>query len=124
MQSNFAVETHITGGVVRLALSGELDLVSTPALERAMDELTPEVELIIIDLRAVEFMDSTGLHGVLRAQQRAHDSSQRFALIRGGDQVQRLFELTGVAEGLTIVDSPGELVEAHGTSWRQAETET
>jgi anti-sigma B factor antagonist len=116
MQGNFAVETHITGRVVRFALSGELDLVAAPALEQAINELAvPDLELIIVDLRGVEFMDSTGLHLVLRAQQQAHDSGQRFALIRGGHQVQRLFDLTGVAEGLTIVDSPDELVEAHGT---------
>jgi anti-sigma B factor antagonist len=115
MQSNFAVQTHITGRAVRLALSGELDLVSTPALERAMDEVAgPDIELILVDLREVKFMDSTGLHLLLRAQQRAHDSGRRFALVRGGDQVQRLFDLTGVAESLTIVDSPEELVEARG----------
>lgn len=115
MQSNFAVQTHITGPVVRLALTGELDLVSTPVLERAMGEITgPEVELIIVDLRGVEFMDSTGLHLLLRAQQQAHEAGRRFALIRGGDQVQRLFDLTGVADSLTLVDSLDELVEAHG----------
>ncbi len=117
MESNFAVQTHITGRAVTLALSGELDLVSTPALEQAMDEVTGrDIELVILDLRGVEFMDSTGLHLLLRAQQRAHDSGRRFALVRGGDQVQRLFDLTGVADSLTIVDSPEELVEAHGAS--------
>ncbi len=115
MQSNFAIETHITGRAVRLALSGELDLVSTPTLEQAMDAVSwPDVELVIIDLREVEFMDSTGLHLLLRAQQQAHDAGRRFALIRGGDQVQRLFDLTGVAESLTIVESPEALVETHG----------
>lgn len=114
MQSNFAVHTHITGRAVRLALSGELDLVSTPVLERAMDDVAGlDIELIVLDLREVEFMDSTGLHLLLRAQQQAHDSGRRFALVRGGDQVQRLFDLTGVAENLTIVDSPEELAEAH-----------
>jgi anti-sigma B factor antagonist len=112
MQSNFAVHTHTAEGAFTLALHGELDLVSAPALERAMEgQPQPEIELIVIDLRGLEFMDSTGLHAVLRIGNSAHDVGRRFALIRGPDQVHRLFELTGLAETLTIVDSPEQLVE-------------
>jgi anti-anti-sigma factor len=56
-------------------------------------------------------MDSTGLHLLVQAQQQAQEAGRRFALIRGAEPVQRLFDLTGVAEGLTIVDSPHELFE-------------
>jgi anti-sigma B factor antagonist len=112
MQSNFAVHMHTAEGAITLALSGELDLVSAPALERAMEgQPQPDVELIVLDLRALDFMDSTGLHAVLRLANRAHDAGRRFALIRGPDQVHRLFELTGLAETLRIVDSPDHLAE-------------
>jgi anti-sigma B factor antagonist len=112
MQSDFRVETHITRGVITLVLSGDLDLLSSPALDRAMTELgLSDAELIVVDLRGLEFMDSTGLHRLLQAQQHAHDAGRRFALIRGREEVQRLFHLTGVADGLTIVDSLDELLE-------------
>jgi anti-sigma B factor antagonist len=111
MQSDFLVETHPSGRAVTLKLSGELDLLSSPHLARAVDGLSSDAELVMIDLRRVEFMDSTGLHVLVQAQQRAQESGQRFALIRGGEQVQRLLDLTGVAELLTIVDSPDELLE-------------
>lgn len=112
MQSNFAVQTHTTEHAVTLVLSGELDLVSSPALERAIgDQAQSDVELIVLDLRLLDFMDSTGLHTVLRIQQAAHDEGRRLALVRGPDRVQRLFELTGLTETLTIVDSPEQLLE-------------
>lgn len=112
MQSNFAVRTHTTGCVMTLALSGELDLVSSPALDRAIgDHAESDLELVVVDLRGLDFMDSTGLHAVLRIQQDAHERGRRFALIRGPDQIQRLFELTGLTETLTIVDSPEQLLE-------------
>jgi anti-sigma B factor antagonist len=112
MQSNFAVVTYIREKTITFALSGELDLVSSPALGRAMEDQThADAELIVIDLRRLEFMDSTGLHMVLRIQQAAHDAGRRFALIRGPEQVQRLFDLTGLAETLTIADSPDQLLE-------------
>lgn len=112
MESNFAVHTHTTERTVRLALSGELDIVSTPVLEKTLAELsTSDAELVVVDLRGLQFMDSTGLHLLIQAQQQAHDLGRRFALVRGPDQVQRLFDLTGLTETLTIVGSPDELLE-------------
>ncbi len=112
MQSNFAVRTHTIERTATLALSGELDLVSCPALERAIDEVAGlDVDLIVVDLRELDFMDSTGLHALLRAHQQAQESSRRLALIRGREQVQRLFDLTGVADSLTVVDSPEPLLQ-------------
>ncbi len=112
MPSDFAVTTHITGRTVMLAVIGELDLVSCPSLEQAIDESArADVDQIVVDLRGLEFMDSTGLHLLVRAQNQAQESGRRFALVRGRDQVQRLFDLTGVTESLTVVDSPDQLLE-------------
>lgn len=112
MQSDFLVETQTNGRANTLVLTGELDLLSTPILGQALrGAAESDAELIVIDLRGLEFMDSSGLHVLLQGQQQAHDSGRRFALIRGGEQVQRLLDLTGVAEFLTIVDSPDELLE-------------
>ncbi|MBV8953373.1 MAG: STAS domain-containing protein [Solirubrobacterales bacterium] len=112
MQSDFLVDTQISDRAITVTLGGELDLLSAPALEHALERLpASEAELMIVDLRGLEFMDSTGLHLLVQAQQKAHASGRRFALIKGGEQVQRLFELTGVTENLTIVDSPEELLE-------------
>jgi anti-sigma B factor antagonist len=117
MQSNFAVETRRAGPMTVLRLSGELDLMSSPRLEEALDLVgDSDTELVVLDLRGLEFMDSTGLHLFVRAQQMADESGRRLALVRGGEQVQRLLTLTGMTELLTIVDSPDELFEAGLTS--------
>jgi len=57
-------------------------------------------------------MDSTGLSVLVRAHQRAVEKGRRFAVVRGSQQVQRLLSLTGVAERLTLVDAPEELLSA------------
>jgi anti-sigma B factor antagonist len=115
MTTDFAVRTQTTGRAKTLTLGGELDLVSSPALQQALDDAAgSDADLIIVDLRELEFMDSTGLHALVNAQRRIEELGRRFALVRGGESVQRLFELTGVVDGLTIVDSPEELLEAHG----------
>jgi anti-sigma B factor antagonist len=113
LQSDFRVETHTAGRVTKLTLSGELDLLSSPALEQELEHANRSgVEVILLDLSRLEFMDSTGLHVLVKAHQRAHDAGREFVLTKGGDQVQRLLDLTGVAELLRIVDSPAQLLEA------------
>jgi anti-anti-sigma factor len=115
MPSDFAVQTHITGSTAVLAVSGELDLISRPALEHAIDRLSEsDLELVIVDLRGLEFMDSTGLHALVQAHNQAQESGRRFALVRGREQVQRLFDLTGVSDSLTVVDAPDQLLEVPG----------
>jgi anti-anti-sigma factor len=56
-------------------------------------------------------MDSTGVHLLVKAHQQAHNTGRRLVLIRGGDQVQRLLDMTGVADSMTIVDAPDRLFE-------------
>ena len=115
MQSNFLVDTHTTGRAATLTLSGELDLVSSPVLERALAPvLDSDAELIIVDLRGLDFMDSTGLHVLVQAHQHLHDAGRRLALVRARDHVQRLFDLTGLSETMTIVDSPDDVLEIDG----------
>lgn len=112
MQSDFQVDSQTMGRAVVLALSGELDLLSSPILEQALEPAyESDADVILVDLRRLEFMDSTGLHRLIAAQQRTIESGRRFGVVRGAEQVQRLFDLTGAAELLTVVDSPQELLE-------------
>jgi anti-anti-sigma factor len=108
---NFTVDATSDARATVLTVAGELDLASSPALEeelkRAYDAPT---ELVIVDLRGLEFMDSTGLNLLVKAHQQAEESGRRFALVRGSAQVQRLLSLTGLDERLNIVDAPEELL--------------
>jgi hypothetical protein len=87
VQSNFAVEVHDDERAVVIGVSGELDLASSPELERELERGTSSsAELLIIDL------------------------GKQLAVVKGPQQVQRLLSLTGVAERLTVVDAPEELL--------------
>jgi len=113
VQNNFNVEVRNGDSAVVIGVSGELDLASSPALEHELEQgAAARAELVIVDLRALEFMDSTGLSVLVRAHQRATENGQRFGIVRGPQQVQRLLSLTGVAERLPLADSPEELLAA------------
>ena len=111
VQSNFNVETHNGAQAVVIGVTGELDLASSPALEHELERgAAATAAVVIVDLRKLEFMDSTGLSVLVRAHQRATENGQRFGVVRGPQQVQRLLSLTGVADRLTLADSPDELL--------------
>ena len=113
MNSEFSVEEHNTGSAWVLSVSGELDLRTSPELEQRLERVWGTgAELVILDLRPMEFMDSTGLRVLLGAHQRAQERGRRFALVRGADQVERVLTLTGVRDLLTVVDAPEDLLAA------------
>jgi anti-sigma B factor antagonist len=108
---NLLIGVRSEGERVVLRLDGELDLASVPTLERALQDATlePAVE-IVLDLRGLEFIDSTGLRAILLHDKRSAEGGRRFALVRGPEQVQRLMRMTGVDEHLRIIDSPEEIL--------------
>ena len=111
MQSHFRVEVQNQDQATVIAVSGELDLASSPALQEELDRVSAsESDLLIIDLRDLDFMDSTGLSVLVRAHQRAEQEGRRLAMVKGPQQVQRLLSLTGVADRLTLVDAPEDLI--------------
>ena len=111
MQSHFRLEVHNEQTATVIAVSGELDLASSPALQEELDRAqSANAQLLIIDLRELDFMDSTGLSVLVRAHQRADEQGRQLAMVKGPQQVQRLLSLTGVADRLTVVDTPEELL--------------
>jgi len=111
VQNQFRVEARKDGGAAVISVIGELDLASGPELEAELDQLSgPDTQLVVIDLRQLDFMDSTGLSILVRAHQRLADEGCEVGLVRGSQQVQRLLDLTGVAERLRLVDTPEDLL--------------
>jgi anti-sigma B factor antagonist len=111
VQRAFTVQLQPRSDVALFTVSGELDLASAPELEQALDQVRPELtKLVIVDLRELEFMDSTGLSIIVRAHQRLSEIGCELTLIKGPPQVQRLLDLTGVADRLRLVAEPGELL--------------
>ena len=89
------VDTRIERGVAIVTLRGELDMAGAPELEKALAALEdePDVHAIALDLSALEFMDSSGLRAVVRADRRTTETGRRFALVKGGEPVHRVFEI-------------------------------
>jgi anti-anti-sigma factor len=104
--TTFDVTTTDRPDGVLVALAGELDLASAAKLEdelKHIEALRPE--LIVLDLQALSFMDSSGLRALLAADSRAREDGRRLVLVRGDERVQRVLRITRLDERLEIVDS-------------------
>jgi anti-anti-sigma factor len=103
--------TTRNGTVAVIAATGELDLSGAAILEAELERLAAEPDLatVVLDLRGLEFIDSSGLRLVVMADMRARETGRRFALIRGDDTVHRVFEITRMSERLEFVDAPEDV---------------
>ncbi len=97
------------GGVHRLTPVGELDLATAPLLESAFDAVLEDgdAEMILVDLRALSFMDSTGIHLLLRMYAACEDAD-RLRVINGSRVVERILDITGVRTHLPIISSDSD----------------
>lgn len=92
---------------VRLALKGELDISSAGRVEEQLGKVQDGgLELFVLDLRELEFMDSTGLRLIVRADEAAREKGTRFVIVRGPEPVQRVFEIVGLDSRLDMTDEP------------------
>jgi anti-anti-sigma factor len=94
-------------GAVRVVLTGELDISSAAQLDEELAKLEPPAPpVIVLDLRSLEFLDSTGLRTIVAADARAREQGRRLVIVRGPDAVHRVFSVTRLDERLDIIDDP------------------
>jgi anti-sigma B factor antagonist len=90
-------------GALVIRLVGEFDLASTPDFRTATREAgAADVDRVVLDLRDLEFCDSSGLHAIVDFGERLPER-MRLEVIPGPEPVGRLFELSGVAGRLNFV---------------------
>jgi anti-sigma B factor antagonist len=104
-------QTTRDGSIAIVAPTGELDLSGAAVLEAELERLAAEPQLgtVVLDMRGLQFMDSSGLRLVVLADMRAREAGRRFALVRGPETVHRVFEITRMSERLEFVADPAEI---------------
>jgi len=96
-QEVFEFETEQRDGAAVVRLFGELDIAEAPALQRELDRLRGgDLSLLTIDLRGLEFVDSTGLHLLMNLRGICAREQVALKLVPGPPAVQRLFQVTGI----------------------------
>ncbi|MEV0373013.1 STAS domain-containing protein [Streptomyces sp. NPDC050636] len=101
----FVGRIRAAGTTTVLELRGELDIFAVAVLSDRLDDLTGGRPDLLLDLRAVTFMDCAGLSLLVRAGQRTRDRGGRLRLtgVAAGGSVARLLRMTGLTGEFEIV---------------------
>ena len=94
-------------GAIRVALSGELDLANAYTFDRRMLDIEArQPQLIMVDLRGLNMLDSAGLARLVSAQRRARRGGWQLVLVRGTKIIQRVLQTTRLDELLEMTSDP------------------
>jgi anti-sigma B factor antagonist len=97
--------------MVKIALRGELDLEHAYTFDEELRRVEGEhPPCLVLDLRGLSFLDSSGLARLLAANRRARRDRRKLLLVRGGAAVTRLMAITAVGQHFeTVSEIPAEL---------------
>ena len=103
---NFDVAVHRDDSTVVVAPAGEIDLATVGLVRDAVDAHWQPGDEMVLDLRGVEFLDTSGLRYTLELNERAARDGFSLKVVRGPRAVQRVFEVAGIDGRLPFVDEP------------------
>ena len=96
-----------------VAVRGEVDIATVPALELAIDgAIRDSAGAFVLDLCEVEFLDSSGLNLILRARAVLARQDRVLLIVCPPGPVRRLFIQAGIADLLFLYSSPAEAATA------------
>ena len=96
------IEVFRERGDTILLVRGDVDMATAPRLWESVEQVLPGSERVIVDLREVDFLDSSGLSVFVRAQRRLCHAGGALVLRSPNSKVRRVLDLTGLAQVLTI----------------------
>jgi anti-anti-sigma factor len=93
----FEVRVERRGKTAILRLLGEFDIAGAGQLDACIKESSRNSpDEVVIDLSGVTFLDSRGLRSLIRTRELGPEAGWSLKLVRGPEQVQKIFELTGL----------------------------
>jgi anti-anti-sigma factor len=102
MTSPFTATLERTPSAVIIRVHGDLDLSTAPDLASLIERDCRPDENLVIDLGHLSFLDCAGLRVLLYAQARADNGGGNLKLLRGAENVQRMFRLAGLEDRLAF----------------------
>jgi anti-sigma B factor antagonist len=100
------------GGVAAVAVAGEVDLYTAPALKRAIGETIDHgTRGLLVDLSRATFIDSTTLGVLMGAVKRLRPAGGELALACSDSNIRKIFAITLLDRIFEIFPTPEEAVE-------------
>jgi anti-anti-sigma factor len=98
----FEADISVRGDELWVLPRGDLDIAGAPELEETLSLALASDAEIVIDLRGLEFVDSTGLRTLVQAPHA--EGGERISFVAGNEHVQGVFRIAGLLEELKFRD--------------------
>ena len=98
MDDELSITSSREGTTAIVAATGEIDLSNVGDLRAAVTEAASGAEKLALDLSGVEFIDSTGLGGLLELRSTLRARSVTLEIVAGDGPVRQAVEITGLGE--------------------------
>jgi anti-sigma B factor antagonist len=102
--TELAIDVEHGDGTTFVVLRGDLDLATAPQLRECLVKIIDEAARIVVDLEAVDFLDSAGLGILVAGLNRARTRGGELELVCTNSQVRKPLEITGLHRVFTIHD--------------------
>jgi anti-sigma B factor antagonist len=104
--------TEYGDGVAAVAVAGEVDLYTAPALKAAISETIDNgTRSLLVDLSRTTFIDSTTLGVLMGAVKRLRPAGGELAIACSDPNVRKIFAITLLDRIFAIYDTPDEAIE-------------
>lgn len=112
MELSIDVSTREASTVITLA--GDIDIHTAPALREQLASLPSAVRIVVVDLSAVEFLDSSGVGALVGAAAALREAGGSLRLACPPPRVQKVFRISRLAEVIPIFDDVDEAARTAG----------
>ncbi len=98
-------------GYTVVELEGSADLYTISDLKKALDKIIddPKVNYLVLDLKNVEYMDSSGIGVLIRAFKKMKNKKGKFALLNVNQDIMEILSLASLDKHFTIYKSEAEI---------------
>lgn len=103
-RDGFEIHEEDAGEEVRLVVRGELDLATADSLDARLAALADRKRPVLLDLRPLSFMDSSGLRSLMLARERAAGGDWGLRIIPPEGEARDVLRVSGVEDHLPLVD--------------------
>ena len=101
-------------GATIVALSGDVDLETSPAVRQGLLECMEKHDQVIVDMSQVNYIDSSGVASLVEAFQVSRKKGSSFALAHVSTAAMRVLSLARLDKVFTIFDSIEDALAANG----------
>jgi anti-sigma B factor antagonist len=105
-QPGFEIEIDRSRTSATVAVTGDIDMAAIDGLEQARERaLAENPSQVVIDLRNVRFIDSSGLKFLLDTDRLSRSGGWTLQLVKPGETAMRVFTVTGADKHLPFIEA-------------------